>query len=130
MWLWSSRMRTRSREVFMSGRVSSASMGIAVLIGLFACVRFDSAAAVPAFARQTEQQCIACHVSFPELTPYGRYFKLTGYTIGKPALSSDGLHHIPLAVMAEASVTSTRHNHAVDPDTGETVSVNQRNNSL
>ena len=39
--------------------------------------------AVPSFARQTGQECIACHVSFPELTPYGRYFKLTGYTIGK-----------------------------------------------
>ena len=31
-----------------------------------------------------KQECIACHVSFPELTPYGRYFKLTGYSIGKP----------------------------------------------
>ena len=41
------------------------------------------ARAVPSYARQTGQECIACHVSFPELTPYGRYFKLTGYTIGK-----------------------------------------------
>ena len=41
-----------------------------------------SAHAVPSYARQTGQNCIACHVSFPELTPYGRYFKLTGYTIG------------------------------------------------
>ena len=39
-----------------------------------------------AFARQTGQECIACHVSFPGLTPYGRYFKLTGYTIGKGLL--------------------------------------------
>ena len=123
-------MRKHSREVFVFDRVSSRAKGIALLIGLFTCVRFDPASAVPAFARQTEQQCIACHVSFPELTPYGRYFKLTGYTIGKPAFSSEGLHHIPLAVMAEASITSTQNNHAVDPDTGETVSVNQRNNGL
>jgi len=41
--------------------------------------------AVPAFARQTDQSCIACHAGgqFPELTPYGRLFKLTGYTIGE-----------------------------------------------
>ena len=80
---------------------------------------FDSVFGVPAFARQTEQQCIACHVSFPELTPYGRYFKLSGYTLGKAAISSEGLHHVPLAVMAEASITSTRNNHSVDPDTGD-----------
>lgn len=27
------------------------------------------AGAVPAFARQTGMACMACHVSFPELTP-------------------------------------------------------------
>ncbi len=40
--------------------------------------------AIPLFARQTGQNCVACHAGgqYPELTPYGRYFKLTGYTIG------------------------------------------------
>lgn len=38
----------------------------------------DNAEAVPAFARQTGLACVACHVSFPELTPFGRFFKLTG----------------------------------------------------
>ena len=85
--------------------------------------------AVPSYARQTGQECIACHVSFPELTPYGRYFKLTGYTIGKTAFSSEGVSYVPLAVMAQASVTNTRNNNTTDPTTGETVSVNQRNNS-
>jgi hypothetical protein len=64
--------------------------------------------AVPAFARQTGQNCNACHVSFPELTPYGRWFKLTGYTIGRRTL--------PLAMMAEVSRTSTKNN--TDPATG------------
>ncbi|MGZ5570920.1 MAG: cytochrome C [Usitatibacter sp.] len=86
------------------------------------------AGAVPSFARQTGQECIACHVSFPELTPYGRYFKLTGYTIGKPAITSQGVSYLPLAVMAQASVTNTHNNHATDPDTGETTEVTQRNN--
>ena len=56
--------------------------------------------AVPSYARQTGQECVACHVSFPELTPYGRYFKLTGYTIGKTAITSEGVNYIPGAVMA------------------------------
>ena len=44
--------------------------------------------ALPAFATQTGQNCIACHAGgqYPELTPYGRMFKLTGYTIGEKAL--------------------------------------------
>jgi len=99
----------------------------ALLLGL---ATVDSAMAVPSFARQTGQECIACHVSFPELTPYGRYFKLTGYTIGKPAVSSQGVNYIPLAVMAQASVTSTRKNDTTDPDTGETTEVTQRNNQF
>lgn len=51
------------------------------------------ARAVPAYARQTGQSCVACHAGgqFPELTAYGRAFKLTGYTYGS--------HTIPLSVM-------------------------------
>jgi len=59
--------------------------------------------AVPAFARQTGQSCVACHVSFPELTPYGRWFKLSGYTIGLRQT-------LPLAMMAQAGVTQTSQN--------------------
>jgi hypothetical protein len=89
-----------------------------------------NADAVPSFARQTGQECIACHVSFPELTPYGRYFKLTGYTIGKTAFSAEGMNYVPGAVMAQASVTNTRNNNTTDPETGETVPVTQRNNGI
>ena len=39
------------------------------------------AQAVPSFARQTGQPCAACHTAFPELTPFGRRFKLSGYTL-------------------------------------------------
>jgi hypothetical protein len=54
----------------------------------------QAASALPVFARQTGQNCVACHAGgqFPELTNYGRMFKLTGYTIGKQTL--------PFAVMA------------------------------
>jgi hypothetical protein len=39
--------------------------------------------AVPVFARQTGHNCQACHTSPPELTAYGREFKLNGYTFGE-----------------------------------------------
>ena len=76
------------------------------------------ALAVPSYARQTGQACVACHVSFPELTPYGRWFKLSGYTIGVRQT-------LPLAGMALAGVTSTRNN---DDGTGTGTPVTARNN--
>lgn len=69
-------------------------LGCALLLALTSVV----SQALPAFARQTGQNCVACHVSFPELTPYGRMFKLNGYTIGKQKV-------VPLAAMAIASTT-------------------------
>ncbi len=40
-----------------------------------------SAYAVPSFARQTGMACAACHTSFPELTEFGRAFKMNGYIL-------------------------------------------------
>lgn len=64
----------------------------------------SEAYAVPAFARQTGQSCVACHVSFPELTSYGRLFKLSGYTIGTR-------QDIPLAIMAQIGSSTINNNH-------------------
>jgi len=103
--------------------------GLVVPILLLAAGIAGPAEAVPSFARQTGQECPACHVSWPELTPYGRYFKLTGSTIGKSAITSDGFQYVPMAVMLQGSVTNTKNNNMVDPATGDTTTVNQRNNS-
>ncbi len=49
-----------------------------------------NAQAVPLYARQTGQNCAACHLGgmYPQLTSFGRMFKLTGYTLGdRPNLS-------------------------------------------
>ncbi|WP_321937697.1 cytochrome C [Paraburkholderia sp. J8-2] len=76
---------------------------IAVLAAL--CLFQASAAhALPIFARQTGQSCVACHAGgqFPELTPYGRWFKLNGYTLGQRT--------IPLAAMATVDLSNTRNN--------------------
>lgn len=72
---------------------------------------------VPAFSRQTGLACSACHYQFPRLTPFGRLFKLNGYTmtglqtIGQPGDSAGSelkLLPIPgLAAMVVGSVTQT-----------------------
>jgi hypothetical protein len=58
---------------------------LAVAIGAFFLVGVPSTRALPSFARQTGQQCVACHNGYPELTPYGRQFKLNGYTFSSSA---------------------------------------------
>ena len=69
----------------------------------------SSADAVPSFARQTQLDCMTCHVSWPELTPTGRQFKLNGYTLG------DQLR-LPLAGMVQVSRTSTINVDPRSPD--------------
>ena len=75
-----------------------------LVVAALTVVSPPSARAVPSYARQTGQNCIACHVSFPELTPYGRYFKLTGYTIGTRQV-------LPFAAMAQVGTTWTQNAH-------------------
>jgi hypothetical protein len=69
----------------------------------FAATTVFPAGAVPLFARQTGQQCAACHNGFPELTPYGRLFKLNGYTFGGGQSSIP-----PISAMTVASFTNTQ----------------------
>ena len=61
------------------------------------------ASAVPAFADQTGQPCSSCHVGGfgPQLTVFGRQFKLLGYT----ARTVDGT--VPVSAMAVASYLRT-----------------------
>ena len=61
------------------------------------------AMALPSYARQTGMPCAQCHTSAfgPQLTPFGRQFKLNGYVWG----NSDS--HIPLSVMTVLGDTHT-----------------------
>lgn len=74
------------------------------VLAVLCLLQVSAAHALPIFARQTGQSCVACHAGgqFPELTPYGRMFKLTGYTIGERT--------IPLAAMAIGDLSKTRFN--------------------
>lgn len=48
---------------------------------LLSLVFAPTAQAVPSFARQTGVSCIGCHTAFPQLTAFGRLFKIQGYTL-------------------------------------------------
>jgi hypothetical protein len=91
------------------------------LIGASFTVLFAFAApahAVPSFARQTGMACQACHTVFPELTPFGRSFKLNGYQIDNlpqvQGISSSKEYELllnqvpPLSMMFQASFTKTK----------------------
>ena len=70
-----------SRRVGLRGIVAALAAAVA-LAGLLTISFAPSAQALPSFARQTGQPCGTCHTDFPGLTPFGRRFKLLGYTTG------------------------------------------------
>jgi hypothetical protein len=90
----------------------TAVFGIAALsAGL--TLQAPSASAVPSYARQTGQPCATCHTAFPELTPYGRQFKLMGYTSGGTRCGDGSARsneqQVPLSGMAwPATFTSVK----------------------
>ena len=96
-------------------RVSAAALiflssGLLLVVLLSTVLRTNPAVALPSFAIQTGQPCAACHIGAfgPQLTPYGRDFKLHGY------VASDGKDHgLPLAWTAQASFT-----HTLEPQPG------------
>src|SRR5450759_3799075 len=64
---------------------ASAATATAIFGFVFSAVTFGTiptANALPSYARQTGQPCGTCHTDYPGLTPYGRLFKLGGYTAG------------------------------------------------
>ena len=63
-----------------------------------------NAQAVPAFAVQTGQACAACHINGfgPQLTPFGRQFKLEGYT-----MRAGDTFTAPVSAMVMASYVHT-----------------------
>jgi hypothetical protein len=97
---------------------ASASTDLGDLARAYVAAHMAGAHGVPSFARQTGLACSACHYQFLTLTPFGRKFKLNGYTLtnlptlverdstngGKLDLSPVTL----LSAMVTASVTHTR----------------------
>lgn len=79
--------------------------GLRLLLGLALLFGSLDAQALPSYARQTGQECAACHVGAlgPQLTPYGQKFKIGGYTDGKFAGWG-----IPLSTHLIAGTTHTK----------------------
>jgi hypothetical protein len=67
---------------FGNCRLFVALAAVVVLTGFLTIGFAQPVQAIPSFARQTGQPCGTCHTDFPFLTPFGRRFKLLGYTTG------------------------------------------------
>ncbi len=78
----------------------------ALLIPLFVLLLSPGAQAVPDLAAQTGQPCTMCHVGDfgPQLTPFGRAFKIGGYT---QAGGEGWASKVPLSLMVMSSFTHT-----------------------
>ncbi len=70
------------------------------------------ASALPAFAEQTGQRCAVCHVGGlgPQLTAFGRNFKLNGYT-----MRATSEFTLPVSAMAVASFVNTAKDQSSPP---------------
>lgn len=87
--------------------------GLAAALALaFSGLWASEAAAVPAFAVQTSEPCSACHVGGfgPQLTPFGRAFKLSGYTLRTKSVN------LPFSAMAVASYLRTAESQNPPPE--------------
>lgn len=85
--------------------------GYVLLTVVFAWLAFSlpDAQAVPSMSRMTGMECVACHVVFPELTPFGRQYKLRAYSISTPKPADAPIYDkIPVAGLLQVSQTATK----------------------
>ena len=104
----------RTEFTYSSGRIWLKFFAILWLVIL----SLPTARAVPSYSRQTGLACASCHYAPPELTPFGRKFKLEAYAFTTKAEVSDEkkdhnstlklLEAFPLSVVFDTSFTSTR----------------------
>lgn len=98
------------KRIYKLAWISMAVVSIALLGN-------SKAWAITSFARQTGLPCSSCHTIPPELTPFGRAFKLNGYTLtGMPQIKAKPSHQqvglsinrfLPVAIAIPLSFTST-----------------------
>lgn len=105
-------------NVFVSYPYTTHLLRMALVACLLTFALNAPALAVPSFARQTGMTCSACHTVFPELTPFGREFKLNAYVADnirqikgqtmerRETLSLNSIP--PLSVMLQVSYTRTQ----------------------
>src|SRR5579859_6742967 len=110
-----------SNCVFPAGTTFSIKvLGPILVIAWLLFALKPEAHAVPSYSRQTGLPCATCHFAPPELTPFGRKFKLDGYVFRtKPEVTTEDkdkkthdsalhlLEAFPLSVVFDTSFTST-----------------------
>jgi hypothetical protein len=108
-----------SKAVVPSGNaILMKAVGPMLVIAWLLIVCKPEARAVPSYSRQTGLPCATCHYAPPELTAFGRKFKLEGYTFTTKAEVSDEkkdhnaalklLEAFPLSVVFDTSFTATK----------------------
>lgn len=87
-----------------------AALGV---VGFFTILYWSEARALPSYTRQTGMSCTTCHTVFPELTPFGRTFKLSGYTLSKSSKS----YEFPPPISAGTQLSFTNVGKTMPPKT-------------
>ena len=90
----------------MFGRRLNRILLVLSIIGATIPLSGKNAQAVPSFKRQTGMSCTACHTVFPELTPFGRSFKLNGYVFSRSGKPYE--YPPPLAGLVQMSYTEQK----------------------
>lgn len=87
------------------GRFIAAAGMAVIMIFLTTTISY----AVPSMGRQTGMQCASCHTVFPELTPFGRQFKLRGFSMGGIQPDDKSMFGtVPVSFLLQVSRTSTQ----------------------
>lgn len=116
--------------IIVNGLRPALSRVLFVLLAILAL--FQDAQAVPSFARQTGASCAMCHTSSfgPNLTPYGREFKLNGYVWG----GSSDAYIPPISGMVQGTFTNTKKDLDTQPGpydkNGNSIQSFNRNNNF
>src|SRR5215469_13145435 len=116
---------TRVRSCFVALKPAPfrriGAIWLVIVLAIFLTARFTlPAEALPSFARQTGQPCGTCHTDLPFLTPFGRRFKLLGYTVGGGMFRTTPFSAFPGARDAPAQADKLRrYLKAVDSGTGQ-----------
>src|SRR5262245_41119040 len=101
-----------------------ASDNLGDLARAYTAARMTASHTIPSYARQTGLACSACHYQFLTLTPFGRKFKLNGYTLtNQPSLvekdSTNGgrLSLSPFSLLSGMVTAGVTHTKDALPDT-------------
>ena len=89
-------------------RLNTSRLLTLALLAVTGLLATGPAQAVPSMARQTGYECSKCHTVFPELTRFGRQFKLGGYAMSSEKWdAAPFLEKIPVSALLQVSRTQT-----------------------